>query len=310
MINKYNICFWLVDQLERRPMTLKEIQDSWARSVYNSTDSRLSQRSFHRYVNDIADMGLGQIECDKTTGYTYSLVEGGMRDKCVREWVLSSLRMASLGEKMKHNSHIVLEPPAQNTAYLEQIITAAERSHPIKFHYRSAYGVESDMEIVPVFAKMFRQRWYVVGARTTDQAPRTLAFDRMSNLQVLPKARKLAVKTVNLLNPDTYFADCLGIARMDDVTPQKIRIRAFYPQSNFFDEVPIHQSQQKVAEGENSEYCDYEFHLRPSFDFKQELLQYGRKVVVLEPESFRQEMIATLRDMVTSYETGRDMLME
>lgn len=290
-------------------MTFNELRDGWFLSVFNSHQTELSKRSFHRYLNQIEAMGL-DVECSRETGYKYSLVDGSTKEKSVRDWILSSMRMTQLADKLKHNSRVVLEPAPQNTVYLEDILTAAEHSYPLKFHYRTPYGVESDMEIVPAFVRMFHQRWYVIGAKVADQALRTLAFDRISNLEVKKKVHKLSTKTTNLLNPDTYFSGCIGIARMEEVEPLKIRIRAFYPQNNFFDEVPLHESQRKVADGEKGEYSDYELRLRPSFDLRQELLQYGRKVIVLEPEDFRQEMIATLKEMVASYETGRDMMEE
>lgn len=42
----------------------------------------------------------------------------------------------------------------------------------------------------------------------------------------------------------------------------------------------------------------------PSRDFLQELLWHGRTIIVLKPESLRQEMIGILKDMTKSYETG------
>lgn len=44
--------------------------------------------------------------------------------------------------------------------------------------------------------------------------------------------------------------------------------------------------------------------VRPSRDFLQELLWHGRNLIVLKPESLRQEMIGILKDMTKSYETG------
>ncbi len=42
----------------------------------------------------------------------------------------------------------------------------------------------------------------------------------------------------------------------------------------------------------------------PTRDFLQELLWHGRNIMVLKPENLRQKMIAILKDMTKSYETG------
>ena len=51
-------------------------------------------------------------------------------------------------------------------------------------------------------------------------------------------------------------------------------------------------------------YREYTLTVRPSRDFLQELLWHGRNIIVLKPESLRQEMIDILKDMTKSYETG------
>ena len=56
----------------------------------------------------------------------------------------------------------------------------------------------------------------------------------------------------------------------------------------------------KCAGGENP----HTLAVRPRRDFLQELLWYGRNIIVLKPESLRQEMIGILKDITKSYETG------
>ena len=51
-------------------------------------------------------------------------------------------------------------------------------------------------------------------------------------------------------------------------------------------------------------YREYALTVRPSRAFLQELLGHGRNIIVLKPESLRQEMIGILKDLTESYETG------
>ena len=76
------------------------------------------------------------------------------------------------------------------------------------------------------------------------------------------------------------------------------------PEYNYIEEVPLHESQQKVKESKDGMYREYTLTVRPSRDFLQELLWHGRNIIVLKPESLRQEMIGILKDMTKSYETG------
>ena len=91
---------------------------------------------------------------------------------------------------------------------------------------------------------------------------------------------------------------------MEDVHVEKIRIRAFYPEANYREEVPLHESQQEGKESKDGRYREDALTVRPSRDFLQELLWHGRNIIVLKPESLRQEMIDILKDMTKSYATG------
>lgn len=57
---------------------------------------------------------------------------------------------------------------------------------------------------------------------------------------------------------------------------------------NYLRTLPLHASQKELTSTE--EYADFEYNLRPTFDFKQELLAQGDEVEVLELAEFRQEM--------------------
>jgi predicted DNA-binding transcriptional regulator YafY len=50
------------------------------------------------------------------------------------------------------------------------------------------------------------------------------------------------------------------------------------------------------------ESADFEYYLRPTFDFRQELLSQAHEAEVLEPECLRQEMKELLAKMMERYE--------
>ena len=133
---------------------------------------------------------------------------------------------------------------------------------------------------------------------------RCLPFDRISYLKVICEKHPLSAEMKRFLTPENYYEDCFGIMRMEDEPVERIRIRAFYPEYNLIEEVPLHESQRRLTMSKDGLYREYELTLRPSRDFLQELLWHGRNIMVLQPESLRQKMIGILQDMTRSYETG------
>lgn len=187
--------------------------------------------------------------------------------------------------------------------------------HRCRENIQSQFGItvecnKSDIVLQPAFVRYFKQRWYVIGVKNSSaevdvrKLVRCLPFNRISFLKLICEKHPLSAKMKKFLTPENYYEDCFGIYRMEDVPVEKIRIRAFYPEYNYIEEVPLHESQQKVKESKDGMYREYTLTIRPSRDFLQELLWHGRNIIVLKPESLRQEMIGILKDMTKSYETG------
>ena len=310
----------LIGLLDSAHLTFEEIADEWKKARVNQDKDVLDKRTFHRYRENIQSQFGITVECDKSDGYRYYLKRDPIANDDVTEWMLSSLRLASLGDMLKFHNKVMLDTPPYNTEYLDDILAAIDKQYLLKFKYVSGFGAESDIVLQPAFVRFFKQRWYVIGVKKQRSASegkanssaevdvrklvRCLPFDRISFLKLICEKHPLPAKMKKFLTPENYYEDCFGIYRMEDVPVEKIRIRAFYPEYNYIEEVPLHESQQKVKESKDGMYREYTLTIRPSRDFLQELLWHGRNIIVLKPENLRQEMIGILKDMTKSYEMG------
>ena len=329
MDNRVKFYSWLIGLLDRKHLTFEEIADEWKEARANQDNDVLDKRTFHRYRDNIQSQFGISVECNKSDGYRYYLKRDPVDDDDVTEWMLSSLRLASLGDMLKYHNKVMLDTPPYNTEYLDDILAAIDKHYLLKFKYVSGFGAESDILLQPAFVRYFKQRWYVVGVKVKSEERRVkkqrsasegkanssaeqdvrklvrvLPFDRISFLKMICEKHPLSAKMKKFLTPENYYEDCFGIYRMEDVPVEKIRIRAFYPEYNYIEEVPLHESQQKVKESKDGMFREFTLAVRPSRDFLQELLWHGRNIIVLKPESLRLEMIGILKDMTKSYETG------
>ena len=303
MDNRVKFYCWLIARLEQRHLTFEEIANEWRDANANPFGEELLLRTFHRYRAAILSQFGINVECDKSDGYRYYVKRDPVEDDEVTEWLLSSMRLSSLGDMLKYHNKVMLDTPPYNTEYLDDILAAIDKQYLLKFKYVSAFGAESDMIIQPAFVRYYKQRWYVIGVKE-EKLVRCLPFDRISFLKVICEKHPMSKEMKKFLTPERYYEDCYGIYRMEDVPVENIRIRAFYPEYNLIEEVPLHESQQKVKESKDGMYREYTLTVRPSRDFLQELLWHGRNLVVLKPESLRQEMIGILKNMMESYEDG------
>ncbi len=327
MDNRVKFYSWLIGLLDRKHLTFEEIANEWRDANANQDEDELDKRTFHRYRENIQSQFGITVECDKSDGYRYYLKRDPIANDDVTEWMLSSLRLASFGDMLKFHNKVMLDTPPYNTEYLDDILAAIDKQYLLKFKYVSGFGAESDIVLQPAFVRYFKQRWYVIGVKSEERRVknssaevdgdadlnaevdekkfvRCLPFDRISFLKLICEKHPLPAKMKKFLTPENYYEDCFGIYRMEDVPVEQIRIRAFYPEYNYIEEVPLHESQQKVKESKDGMYREYTLTIRPSRDFLQELLWNGRNIIVLKPENLRQEMIDILKDMTKSYETG------
>ena len=317
MDNRVKFYSWLIGLLDSAHLTFEEIADEWKEARANQNNDVLDKRTFHRYRDNIQSQFGISVECNKSDGYRYYVKRDPVDDDDVTEWMLSSMRLASLGDMLKYHNKVMLDTPPYNTEYLDDILAAIDKHYLLKFKYVSGFGAESDMVLAPAFVRYYKQRWYVVGVKVGDckfsqtdnkvderKLIRCLPFDRISFLKMICEKHPLPPKMKKFLTPENYYEDCFGIYRIEDVPVENIRIRAFYPEYNYIEELPLHESQQKVKESKDGMYREYTLTVRPSRDFLQELLWHGRNIIVLKPESLKQEVIGILKDMAQSYEDG------
>ena len=165
MDNRVKFYSWLIGLLDRKHLTFEEIANEWRDANANQDEDELDKRTFHRYRENIQSQFGITVECDKSDGYRYYLKRDPIANDDVTEWMLSFLRLASLGDMLKFHNKVMLDTPPYNTEYLDDILAAIDKQYLLKFKYVSGFGAESDIVLQPAFVRYFKQRWYVVGVK-------------------------------------------------------------------------------------------------------------------------------------------------
>jgi len=292
----FNRYIWLVDTIYRNPegLTFEEINDKWESSGHSDGNS-LPLRTFHNHRIAIEDLFEINIECNKSN-YKYfidnaeDMAKGG-----VRRWLLNTFAVNNLineSHKLKHRIQFENIPSGQQ--YLTQIIEAMRDEVTLEITYQSYWmDKPASFEIKPYFVKIFKQRWYIIGK---EKHMRIYALDRIQGLKATTNKFKIPAG----FEPELYFADCYGIIHDTGETAQLIKLKVNARQADYLRALPIHHSQKE--EEQNEIYSIFSMYLKPSFDFRQEILSLGELVEVVSPDSFREEMKNVVRKMISVYE--------
>lgn len=299
-INQLNKYVWLVETIHkaknRGGITLKEIQSRWLDSDL-SEGTELSRRTFINNIHSIEELFEINIECG--SGYRYNIEYGDCFDEgSTRSWMLNAFSLhAMVGNSRKLKKRVLLEDMPSGRNYLEDIIKAMRDNHVIFISYYS-YNSEKyyEFDIHPYFVKAFKKRWYVVAYSPGTDDIRCYALDRMENVIISDKVFKMPKD----LEPAEYFKDCFGIINNEDSEVQKVVLKVDAYQSNYIRNLPLHESQKEMKR--TDEYSIFEYHLKPEFDFEQEIFSNMDTMEVLEPQRLREEITQRLKNLTGKYQ--------
>ena len=99
--------------------------------------------------------------------------------------------------------------------------------------------------------------------------------------------------------PEEFFNDCFGIIADQKIDAETVKIKVSAGQANYLRTLTLHQSQQEIER--TDEYSIFTVYLRPTFDFRQEILSQGSDIEVLSPKWFRDEVAEISKHMWNKY---------
>lgn len=303
MISKtYYRYIWLLDTLlTSSPLTYDEIcmlcEDCPA------FDGPLPLRTFHEHRKGIKEMFGVDIECDRSKGNVYYVKNPEvLENNKLAKWLLRKYSIPqdfATFNGMK--DRILLEEIPLGHSYLDGIIEAMQQNVELQIDYQRYMNEQEEhlqtFHIQPYALKVFNRRWYLLGYLKEREALRTIALDRILDIEVLKTSFELPAD----FDARKYFADVVGIYVNKDNPVTKIKIRAFGVQADYLRSTPLHKSQAEV-QSKHGEFAEFTYRLCETPELINQLLAMGDKVEILEPETLRKKIKENLLASLARYE--------
>ena len=293
----YNRYVWLMNTLlQARKISFDEISSRYERDW----GCKLPKRTFHQYKKDLEEMFDVLILCDTHHGYQYYIanIDDFKTDRS-RQWLLNSFCASNLvqaGEQIKER--IVYEDIPESPEYLSFIIDSMKRSLKLEIAYQSYQDENQSVHTVsPYCIRLFHQHWYLLGYSDQRKAVLHFALNRMQNLAIIDEP---FVYPADDFSPEAFYQFYSGIYVDDNLPLETIRLRTYDKLWCYLRALPLHQSQAEIAQTDS--YVDFEYTLRVTPDFIQELLKRGKQIEVLEPKSLRDRMKKELSAAMNLYD--------
>ncbi|MCQ2296509.1 MAG: WYL domain-containing protein [Bacteroidales bacterium] len=291
LIHKY---VWLVNTIHRaRLISLEDINREWLESDIGD-GKPLPRRTFHVWQAAILDIFGLIIENENKGQYRYYIAnEEELRLGTMSNWLLDSLTVSGMLASSRHiQNRILLEQVPSARDYLGVVVEAMRHNYKIVLTYQTYSQTEPKVRtVMPFCLKIFKQRWYMLAQREDKEKPSIYSLDRVKDMQLLRKETFVLPKN---FDAESYFAPYYGIIADESVERAKVKLRVSPLQAKYLRALPLHHSQQEMAE--EAEACVFSYNLRPAFDFVQEILSHGSEMEVLKPLWLREKIAAIIKE--------------
>lgn len=286
----------IISLLRLRPMSYEDVQNEMADHP-DSVEEKLltSQRTFQRDLEDIASIHNIVIKCNRSTNkyYINEDVEETHSQRLRENFdLLNAIRLS----KSFGNQLIFEERKPLGTHHLAGLLHASQNFLEVEFEYYKFWDTSiSNRKVKPIALKEARNRWYLIAKDTKDDIIKNFSLDRIKNLEL----------TKDKFKPIAYqayeeFKDSFGIINGTDEDPVKV-ILSFTPrEGRYVESLPLHHSQQLILS--NDDEIRFSYFIRPTYDFRMEILSYGDQIKVVEPESLKSEIKKELKSCIGNYE--------
>ena len=296
-IDTFRQYIWLVNTIKRHgKISYKRLSKLWIENDLNDKKP-LSKPTFFRLKLAIEDMFGIRIDCDTKDGYQYYISNSELlKNNSTQNWMLRTLTVNSLLlDGLSIKDQLLLEEIPAGLEHLETAINAIKDHHILQMSYKKFSDSEPYATLIePYCLKLFHQRWYLLGKSERKGYKLAIyALDRMTELTETDAPYELAAD----FDAETFFKDYFGVFIGEETTVQRIVLRAYCKMPNLLRTLPLHHSQNEVCKTDT--YTDFEYHLAPTFDFRQAILKEGNELEVIEPLALRHkihdEMVAALK---------------
>ena len=286
---------WLIKTIyDAKEISLEDISLKWRDDNGYGPDYKLPRATFYRWKNAIWEQhGIYIVGSQSTKKFSIDnpeVIEKGS----VIKWMLDTLATGTLiNENLDMSNRILVSHIPSGNDYLKPIIEAMKENRKIEIEYRQfGNDYSSTFPIEPYCVKLFEGRWYVLGKNNFGKI-RVYCLDRIKDLNTLDETFKLPKDF------DAAFESHYGVVIGNDIKRRHIVLRVFGVQKDYIESLPLHESQELIAETEK--YADFSLYIAPTFDFQQKLLSFGSSVEVIKPIELRNEMKNWIAEMAKLY---------
>lgn len=198
--------------------------------------------------------------------------------------------------------HLETNEHLRGIEYIDPIYQSILKKEVIELTYQSFKARTPNVfKLHAYLLKEYRNRWFVLGRKSSKEPVVTLALDRIKDLKVTT-----AIKYID--NPgfdaDEYYKDVIGVTINEGNRPQLVHLAIDRSNAPYVITKPLHHTQKIVAK--SSEGIEITIDVILNYELEREILGFGECITVLSPKKLRERIETKLKKAVEKYETLKE----
>ncbi|MEI6697251.1 MAG: WYL domain-containing protein [Bacteroidota bacterium] len=292
-ISRYNL---IIKKLRNQSANFNEIAKYLSvESELQSYNFNVSKRTFQRDIEDIRSIYNIDVQYDFSRKiYFIDFDEQPEFSERILE-AFDTFNALNISDRISKHIHFE-KRKRKGTENLYGLLHAIKNKLQVSFSYQKFDEEKASKRNIEPFAiKEFKNRWYVLGKDKKDNQIKSFALDRLSEIEV----SKIKFHIPLNFDLNLYYQHCFGVIYPNGQKPQNV-ILSFNPlQGKYIKTLPLHESQQILADNENELRIKLEIFI--THDFYMELLSLGNNVKVIKPKSLIDDLKASYKNALKNY---------
>lgn len=215
------------------------------------------------------------------------------------DWVdeLNAHLQSTINLELRHIVGFDENKQLKGMEYFTPLFECISRKEVIKLQYQSYKENSAKTYVIhPYYLKEYNQRWFLFALNNECQHITIFPLDRIKGFT---KTSELFIEN-NKVDFEHYFDNIIGVSSNKSDVPTIIILKVCAEQLPYMLTKPLHHTQ-VVREFMQDGDAIISIKVIPNFELIQQLLSFGERVTVLEPETLRDEIKHRIENNLKNY---------
>jgi predicted DNA-binding transcriptional regulator YafY len=206
-------------------------------------------------------------------------------------------KVSAAKSKGKSIVHLETNEGLRGIEFIDEVYQSIKKKQVIELTYQSFKARTPNVfNFHAYLLKEYRNRWFVLGRKSSKEPLVTLALDRIKEMKTLPSPAYIENSE---FDADEYYKDVIGVTVNEGNRPQLVHLAIDRSNAPYVITKPLHHTQKIVDK--SSDGIEVTIEVILNYELEREILGFGDSITVLKPQRLRERIEKKLEVALRKY---------